>query len=221
MDVIQAIRERHSVRNYSDKKIESDKVEALRAKIDEVNGEGNLHLQFLEDAGKTFNRLMSRAMGLGTAPSVIACVGPDDETLNERVGYYGEQVVLLAQQLGLNTCWAGTYSKNNVPANVAPGERLVIVIAIGYGKTQGSPRKSKTPEQVATGIDGKPEWFRFGVEMALLAPTAINQQKFEISLSEDGTVTFTDKGGVFSKVDLGIVRCHFEAGAAYCKAQEQ
>jgi nitroreductase len=221
MDMIQAIRERHSVRNYADKKIESEKTEALMAKIHEVNEEGNLHLQFLEDAGKTFSRLLSKAMGLGTAPSVIACVGPDDETLEERVGYYGEQVVLLAQQLGLNTCWAGTYSKNNVPAEVAPGERLIIVIAIGYGKTQGSPRKSKTPEQVVPEIDGKPEWFRFGVEMALLAPTAINQQRFQIGLSEDGTVTFTDKGGVFSKVDLGIVRCHFEVGAAYCRAQEK
>ncbi len=220
MDVIQAIRERHSVRNYSDRKIEADKAEAIRAKIGELNREGNLHLQFLEDAGKTFNRLMSRAMGLGSAPSVIACVGPDDEDLNERVGYYGEQVVLLAQQLGLNTCWAGTFSTKNVPAEIGQGERLVIVIAIGYGQTQGSEHRSKTPEQVSPGIDDKPEWFRFGVEMALLAPTAINQQKFEIGLSDDGTVTFTDKGGAFSRVDLGIVRCHFEAGADHMRSQE-
>ena len=101
MDVIQAIRERHSVRNYLDKKIEQDKIQTLKAKIEEVNGKGDLHLQLLEDAGKTFNRLMSRAMGLGSAPSVIACVGRDDETLDERIGYYGEQVVLLAQDLGL------------------------------------------------------------------------------------------------------------------------
>ncbi|MBQ1715266.1 MAG: nitroreductase [Firmicutes bacterium] len=218
MDVIQAIRERHSVRNYLDKKIEQDKIQALKAKIEEVNGKGDLHLQLLEDAGKTFNRLMSRAMGLGSAPSVIACVGRDDETLDERIGYYGEQVVLLAQDLGLNTCWAGTYSKSNVPCDIADGERLSIVIAIGYGRNQGSAHKSKTPEQVAPDIESAPEWFKFGVEMALLAPTAINQQKFQIRLDEKGEVEFNDKGGVFSKIDLGIVKYHFEAGADHIRA---
>ena len=49
--------------------------------------------------------------------------------------------------------------------------------------------------------------------MALLAPTAINQQKFLIKLNADETVSFVDKGGVFSKVDLGIVKCHFEIGS--------
>ena len=59
-----------------------------------------------------------------------------------------------------------------------------------------------------------PEWFRYGVHLALLAPTAINQQKFEIRLNEDGPVDFTDKKGPFSKVDLGIIRYHFNVGAA-------
>lgn len=46
-----------------------------------------------------------------------------------------------------------------------------------------------------------------------LAPTAINQQKFEIALKEDGTVEVIDKGGIFSKVDKGIVTYQFEVGA--------
>ena len=108
MTEIEAIRERHSVRAYLDKKIDSETVEKLNALIGRCNEKGNLHLQLLEDAGNTFNRLMSKVMGLGSAPSVIACVGPDDRTVEERVGYYGEKVVLYAQQLGLNTCWAGT-----------------------------------------------------------------------------------------------------------------
>ena len=53
--------------------------------------------------------------------------------------------------------------------------------------------------------------------MALLAPTAIDQQSFEISLREDGSVDFTDKGGPFSKVDLGIVRYNFTVGADFIK----
>ena len=215
--VIRAIEERHSVRNYLDKKIEQAKIAKLQGFIKACNEEGNLHLQFCEDAGNTYNKLLNKAMGLGSAPSVIACVGPDDESLEERIGYYGEKIVIFAQRMGLNTCWAGTFNKKNIPANVEDGERLVISIAIGYGADQGKPHKSKDWEQVATGKNIERFWFVCSVEVALLAPTAMNQQKFEIRLNEDGTVSFIDKGGVFSKVDLGIVKYHFEVGAKYFK----
>ncbi|MBP3477430.1 MAG: nitroreductase [Lachnospiraceae bacterium] len=213
MSEIDAIKERHSVRNYEAKKIEADKVEKIRAKIEELNKEGNLHLQFMEDAGKTYNKLFNKVAGLGSAPSVIACVGIDDETLEQRVGYYGEKLVLFIQELGLNTCWAGTFNEKNIGAEVGAGEKLVISIAVGYGKDKGKPHKSKSPEQVIEAKGDRPYWFNKGVDMALLAPTAINQQKFTIRLNEDESVDFVDKGGIFSQVDLGIVRCHFEIGA--------
>lgn len=217
MTEVEAIRERHSVRQYQDKKIEAEKIEKLNALISDCNEKGNLHFQFIEDAGNTFNRLLNKAMGLGSAPSVIACVGPDDATVDERVGYYGEKIVLYAQQLGLNTCWAGTYNKKNVKADIGSGEKLAIVIAIGYGVNPGKVRKSKTADQVIVGNDDKPEWFKAGVELALLAPTAINQQSFEIELKEDDSVEIIDKGGVLSQIDKGIVKYHFEVGAEAAK----
>lgn len=213
MSEIDAIKERHSVRNYEAKKIEADKVEKIRAKIEELNKEGNLHLRFMEDAGKTYNKLFNKVAGLGSAPSVIACVGIDDETLEQRVGYYGEKLVLFIQELGLNTCWAGTFNQKNIGAEVGNNKKLVISIAVGYGKDKGKPHKSKSPEQVIEAKGDRPYWFNKGVDMALLAPTAINQQKFTIRLNEDESVDFVDKGGIFSQVDLGIVRCHFEIGA--------
>ena len=214
MTDVEAIKQRHSVRNYTDKKIEADKVALINEKVAELNEKSGLHLQFVEDAGKTYNRLMNRAMGLGSAPSVIACVGPDTEDLDEKIGYYGEQLVIFLQQLGLNTCWAGTFNKSNINAEVADNEKLVISIAVGYGETQGKERKSKDYSQVTDARADAPEWFKKGVELALLAPTAINQQKFTIKLKDDDTVEFIDNGGILSKVDLGIVRCHFEIGAA-------
>ncbi len=209
----EAILARHSVRSYTDRKIEEDKISLIENKIAEINKAGNLHLQFKKDAGNTYNRLLNRAMGLGSAPSVIACVGEDRADLEERIGYYGEQLVLYLQQLGLNTCWAGTFNKKNIGAEVSGGERIVISIAVGYGKDQGRTRKSKKPEQIMDVKKDAPEWFKNGVEMALLAPTAINQQKFLIRLNEDDTVSLIDNGGPFSKVDIGIVKYHFEVGA--------
>ena len=210
MTELEAIYERHSVRNYLQKPIEKEKADALEKVISQCNADGKLHLQFIKDAGKTFNRLLNRAMGLGSAPSIIACVGPDDPTVEERVGYFGERIVLFAQTLGLNTCWAGTYNAKNVQADIRPGEKLVIVIAIGYGADQGRPHRSKNASQVVTLEGPKPEDFDRGVELALLAPTAINQQRFEIRVSRDGSVDILDKKGPFSTVDLGIVKYHFD-----------
>ena len=213
MTEIEAILARHSVRSYQNKKIEPDKVKLLNEKIAQLNKQGNLNLQFIENAGKTYNKLLNKALGLGSAPSVIACVGAEAEDLEERIGYYGQQLVLYAQQLGLNTCWAGIFNKNAIPAKTAPGERIVISIAIGYGVNAGKARKSRTIDQVSSCSGERPEWFDYAVEMALLAPTAMNQQKFEISCQE-GKVIFKDKGGLFSKVDLGIVKYNFSVGAA-------
>ncbi len=210
MTGIEAVRARHSVRNYLDRKIDENTVRQLQEAIAACNRTGRLHLQLLTDPGKTFGHMLSRLMGLASAPAVIACAGPDDEGLDERIGYYGERIVLLAQALGLNTCWAGTFSKGQVPAELAAGERLSIVIAVGYGKTGGNARRSKTAEQSAPGAADAPQWFREGVELALLAPTAINQQNFRFSLDPDGTVRAADLGGPFSRVDLGIVKYHFD-----------
>lgn len=212
MTEIDAIKERHSVRSYENRKIEDDIIMKLNDMIELCNKEGNLHFQLCEEIGNTYNKLLSKAMGLGSAPSVIACIGPNDDTLDERIGYYGERIVLYAQQLGLNTCWAGTFNRKGMPVKLEADERLVISIAIGYGTNNGRERRSKTIDQVSSVKGVRPEWFDYGIKMALLAPTAINQQKFEIILNEDETVEYIDKGGVMSKVDLGIVKYHFEAG---------
>ena len=50
------------------------------------------------------------------------------------------------------------------------------------------------------------------MEAALLAPTAINQQKFHFTLDGD-TVRAKAGLGPCAKIDLGIVKCHFEIGA--------
>lgn len=217
MTQLEAIHARHSVRAYESRTIAPETLTALHSYIAQCNEEGGLHLQLLEDAGNTFRRVLSRVMGLGSAPSVIACVGPKTPGVEERIGYYGQKVVLYAQTLGLNTCWAGTFNAKQVPAVIGEGEQLVIVIAIGYGSTDGKPRKSRTADQVmridAKDVSAAPEWFMKGIELALLAPTAINQQHFLFALQDGGKVTVEDKGGIFSKVDKGIAACHFEIGS--------
>ena len=105
-----------------------------------------------------------------------------------------------------------TYSKVKTAYSIAPGEKLCIVISLGYGKNQGVPHKSKSFDAI-TQVDGPvPDWFRKGIEAALLAPTAMNQQKFKFYLDGD-TVSAKAGMGFYSKIDLGIVKYHFEIGA--------
>lgn len=143
----------------------------------------------------------------------IAMIGKKSVDLDETCGYYGERLVLKAQQLGLNTCWVAlTYSKIKTAFVIDDGEKLCIVIAVGYGKTQGVPHKSKSMQEVVKADEPYPDWFKSGVEAVLLAPTAVNQQKFQLILNNN-QVLAKAKMGFYSKIDLGIVKYHFELGA--------
>lgn len=41
-----------------------------------------------------------------------------------------------------------------------------------------------------------------------------------VRLNDDDTVEFIDNGEVLSRVDLGIVKCHFEIGANKTEKEE-
>ena len=214
MDIYEAMRARHSVRRYLAKPIEAEIVRELETEIERCNSEGGLRIQLLTEAPEAFQSILATYGLLRGVRNCIALVGRDEEDLDERVGYYGEQLVLRAQMLGLNSCWVGgTYDKKKIRAAIGEGERLALVIALGYGANQGSERKKKAAEQLCCAEGEVPAWFLAGVNAARLAPTAINQQKFRFRLLTDGSVRAEDLGGPYSKVDLGIVKYHFELGA--------
>ena len=222
MTLQEAIMLRHSVRRYVHKPLSAEIVETLRKKIEECNTEGGLHIQLVTNETRAFTGLFSYGKFSGVE-NYIVMVGRKADDLDERVGYYGEQLVLLAQTLGLNTCWAGlSYRRVDEAYSVGDDEKLTCMIALGYGATQGVSHKIKKAEEVSNICNGSPEWFRNGVEAALLAPTAINQQKFSFTLLpiEEGAGVkpkviakrgFSMVG--YTQMDLGIARLHFEIGA--------
>lgn len=208
LDIMQA---RHSVRNYTARRIEGEVAERLRAEVAAVNTEGGLNIQLFLDEPGAFKGNEPKYGQFSGCCNYLACVGRKDA--DEAIGYYGESLVLLAQELGLNTCWVGlTYKKGAVKVDADAGEKLHIVIALGYGETQGAPHKVKSPEQVSNVTDDSPQWFKDGIEAALLAPTAMNQQRFYLEQRGEH-VAAKAKLGFYSKVDLGIVKYHFELGA--------
>lgn len=213
MTIMEAIRQRHSVRQYTDKPLGEDVIRPLEEEIAAYNKESGLHIQLVKNEPKAFDSFMAHYGKFSGVTNYIAMIGKKGPDLEEACGYYGERLVLKAQQLGLNTCWvAMTYSKIRSAFSVGEGEKLCIVISLGYGKTQGVPHKSKAIEKVAKTDGPAPDWFTSGVEAALLAPTAMNQQKFRFTLTDD-KVSVRAGVGFYTKIDLGIVRYHFETGA--------
>lgn len=213
MDLTEAIKNRHSVRQYEERAVEKEIFNALQTEIEACNKEGNLHIQLVTNEPKAFDSFMAHYGKFSGVTNYIALIGKKGDRLDELCGCYGERLVLKAQQLGLNTCWvAMSYKKVNGAFQINKDEKLTVVIALGYGITQGVQHKSKPAEAVSNLNSNSPEWFKSGVESALLAPTAMNQQKFTLNL-DNGKVTAKAGTGFYTKIDLGIVKYHFEIGA--------
>ncbi|MBQ4252071.1 MAG: nitroreductase [Erysipelotrichaceae bacterium] len=211
-NIIEVMRSRHSVRQYLDKKIEPEKRAVLNECAEQLNSQGDLHIQIIYDEPECFNSRMAHYGRFAGCSNYICLIGKKSADLEEKCGYYGEMLVLKAQELGLNTCWAAmTHGKSKAIIN--DGEREVIVIALGYGKNPGFPHKNKAPEAVSNVTESSPKWFRNGIEAALLAPTAVNQQKFRFTLNGNKVSARHGLIGTCLKIDLGIVKCHFELGA--------
>ena len=220
MTLEEAIEARHSVRAYKEQPLAADVVKVLEEKIAVLNLEGKLHIQLIQNEPKAFLGTMAKYGKFRNVGNYIVMAGQKADDLDERVGYYGEQLVLLAQTLGLNTCWVGlSYSKVSGTYELGEDEKIACYIAIGYGESQGVSHKIKTVEQVSNISDITPLWFKKGIEAALLAPTAVNQQKFSfeyIGMRNNRHQVRAKKGFSmigYTKMDLGIAKYHFEIGA--------
>jgi nitroreductase len=214
MTLQEAILARHSVRQYLDKPIEKEKLDSLQAAIAEANADGRLHLQLVADEPEAFAHGLAKYGKFSGVRNYIALVCRRGE--DELLGYRAERIVLLAQTLGLNSCWVGlTFRKQPGRYTVADGEAMLGVVALGYGANQGVQHPMRPMEKYYKASGELPDWFRRGMEAAMLAPTAVHQQKFEFELVDAHTVAARARFSLvgWAKIDLGIVKCNFELAA--------
>ena len=216
MTIQEAIKARHSVRKYADKPIEMAKVSTLRSELEIINAESGLNIQLVLDEPKCFSTGMWKYGQFSGVRNYFVMAGPKGKESEEKIGYYGERIVLIAQTLGLNTCWVGlTYKKIPGTYKLRDGDIVHCVIALGYGSIPGVQHPLKPMDQFYESEGLPPEWFKVGMEAALLAPTAVNQQKFKFILRGGNKVeakTLFSMAG-YTNIDLGIVKYHFETGA--------
>lgn len=228
MNIKEAIEVRSSRRTYTNQAIEATKVEKLKNLIEQINLESGLHLQLYINNGDAFSGLKMSYGMFKNVSNYIALVGnKKDEDLVEKLGYYGEKLVLEATMLNLGTCWVGgTYDKKSCKYVVNENETLLGIITLGYSP-ESRPlkermvysiirRKTKLIQEMLTSDMKNPAWILHGMEAVQKAPSAINQQPVRF-LYKDGKLTaeVTEKLG-YEKMDLGIAKLHFEIGSDYC-----
>ncbi len=212
MTIYEAMTERHSVRKYTDRPIEEEKVLLLQKEIETLREQSGLNIELIMDEPKAFSGTLAKYGHFSGCTNYFCISAPDGK--DEEVGYFGEKLVLFAQTLWLNTCWVVlTYSKKAVPATLREGEKVQAVIALGYGVHCGKPHKNKPLEALCACEGEMPVWFEKAMEAAMNAPTALNQQAFKFTLVGENKVKAEASGARYAKMDLGIVKYHFELGA--------
>ncbi len=227
MDLREAAAKRISNRAYTDQPIEPEKLELLQTRIGCINEREGLHFQLIGPSEENgYAALMERRMFASDAKYCIACMGPGDLLTREKLGYFGEELVLLATQLGLGSCWvASTYKKESVAFDLREGEEVACIITIGYVPARtplrqtairaGIRARTKKPAEIMAGdVDGAPEWFKRGVDCVLAGPTAVNMQPV-VFFWQDGIASadVPNQQRPIQDVDLGICKYHFMVGS--------
>ncbi len=226
MTLLEAIDVRRSVRSYLPDPIPTQQREQLGKLIRQLNRRENLDIRLICDDPSPFDAITKSYGMLTGVRNFLLLAGPaGSPRLREKCGCCGEQLVLTATAMGLATCWVGgTYDKKGCQALLQPGQELVCVIAIGRAPREPggrdkliravTARKSKAAEELAAGLDRAPAWFTKGIAAVERAPSAMNRQPVHFTWQADGTVLArTTEDTVFSPVDLGIAKLHFELGA--------
>lgn len=209
-NVLDLMAKRHSVRRYRDVPVEKEKADVLINEIARINAESGFSIRLALDEPEAFKAGKPHYGSFSGCRNYFVIEGP--KKMDEAAGYYGERLVLLAQELGLNTCWVAlTYERSKVKPT--GDNEIYVVISLGYGETEGVPHRSKPVEKLVKDYEGAPAWFKRGAEGALLAPTAINQQQFRIELLPENKVKIKSLPGPCRYIDLGIVKYHFELAA--------
>lgn len=224
MTLLEASAIRISRRAYIPELICDEKKAALQKVIDNLRERSGLNIRLMENGENCFSLLKSYGMFSGVKSYFALSGKADDPLLHEKVGYFGEELVLEATRLGLGTCWvAGSYDKDSTAIDLADDEILSCVISVGEIKKNENLKekvlsgiiktKRKTPEQMSRNFEAAPDWFRKGMECVANAPSARNTQLIVFEYTPDEVISENTGSWTSNRVDHGIAQYHFELGS--------
>lgn len=234
MNIIEAIKERRSVRSFNGEHLRAELISALNTSIDESSS---------PFGGHTTIRLISFDIKGGFRPSTYGMItGATDYFLIAAekgrpsalsVGYRFEQVVLKAWQMGLGTCWiAATFKGSDFERGQTwpEGEELMIVCPVGIaakvsikdklariavGSKHRKPFGSLFFQEDFDTPLSSDSTFGEALEMMRLAPSSTNSQPWRGLIMGDTVRFYCKQKGELSFVDCGIGLCHFHAAETF------
>lgn len=198
------IRQRKSVRSYTDQPVEKEKEASLNAFLSEnTSGPFGTKSRFILIAAtaqdkESLKGLITYGMIKNPAGFIVGAVEKKPYNL-EDFGYLMEKIILKATDLGLGTCWlGGTFNTGGFAQKIAlkPDEVLPAVTPVGYAVTKLSVMDSVI--RTSAGANNRKPWsslfykddnplsieqagrYATPLEMVRLAPSANNFQPWRI-----------------------------------------
>jgi len=225
-NLTKAIEMRRSRRKFQGTPIDEKTVAKLDALIVKYSTKDSGRMVLVTNNGKSFNGFTkSYGMFSGINDYIVLIADKNDLEAVEKLGYYGELMVLNTTELGLGSCWVGGgFSRLDMPITLDKGESVICAIVIGHASEDLSfkekiihgitHRKTKTVEDMYTSNEPVPEWFIAGMKAVQRAPSAVNRQPVKFTY-QAGSVqaSVKDVANLNTTLDLGIAKLHFELGA--------
>ena len=228
MDIIEAIRQRRSVRSFDGRPLTAEQTDELmqtaRNTYDPFGGNVSIQIRNFDIKGTfkpgTYGTIKDAAtfflLGIG-----------DGENAALSAGFRFEQVVLKAWQMGLGTCWiAATFKGSDFDRGITwpDGQQLRVICPVGTAV--GQTLRERLTRTVMGSKNRKPygELFfdrdfrhplnpdsRFGqaLEMLRLAPSSTNSQPWRALVDGDTVHFYYLPKSAASVLDCGIGLCHF------------
>lgn len=228
MDILQAMKERRSVRSFNGKPLSPEQVSTLNKAIEDsytlFGGNVSIRLKSFDIKGdfppSTYGVIK------GATDFFLMAIG-EGEDADLTAGFRFEQVVLKAWQMGLGTCWiAGTYKGSQFDERETwpEGESLKIICPVGIAE---KPRLMEKMMRLSIGANNRKPFrdlffsgdfqthlnpdSKFGeaLEMMRLAPSSTNSQPWRVLVEGDRVLFYYKPKYPITVIDTGIGICHF------------
>lgn len=230
--LLEAIDKRISRRTYLDSPVDTNKFNMLSPIVYKFNQEANLRMELIVDGGDAFSKL-SRSYGFfKNVHTILAMKGlAKDPHHCEKLGYYGELLVLEATSLGLGSCWVGgSFDRGSQIFHIGKDEKLQYVITLGECLIEKSlkeklihglsHRRTIKVEDLIVGsgnVNKLPVEFIEAMKAVHKAPSAMNAQPVRFEYTNGEVYAYHKNPSVKDSVDLGIAKAHFvvKAGGSF------
>lgn len=225
--LLRAVDARTSRRTYEPVALRDSDADKLRAALAVYHaGLDPARIEVVVGDGAAYNGFRcSYGLFRGVINFLVLIANDADQNSAEKLGYYGDLMLLVATDLGLGSCFVGgTFDKTKVPVELAPAERIIATISLGYVSDEPRRkermirgllhRRSKTIEQMSRTDEKPPSWFTAGMEAVRKAPSAVNRQPVTVDYRNGMVTASVDSSNDLSLLmDLGCAKAHFAVGA--------